>query len=72
MCDKCQTSAATLLHIFELCPKLQPYWEEIFRTISVVRNDAREPNPVLVILNVSEVHKKLSKDSTFASLQPRK
>ena len=45
---------ANLLHSFALCPKVQEYWIEIFRTLSDVLDTQIDPDPLLIILGVSD------------------
>ena len=58
-CDKCNAADATLLHSYALCPNLQNFWIEIFRLFSRILEVEIDPDPVLVILGVSEGLKEL-------------
>lgn len=61
MCDKCKTSVATHLHSYVLCPKIYSFWTDIFNIMSEVMGIMIKPDPLLIILGVSEMFKKLSK-----------
>lgn len=60
LCDKCESMEATLSHSYALCPKLQYYWVEIFRFLSVILKVQIEPDPILIILGISEELRKLN------------
>ncbi len=61
MCDKCKTSVATHLHSYALCPKIYSFWADIFNIMSEVMGIVIKPDPLLIILGVSETFKTLSK-----------
>lgn len=54
LCDKCMADEASLLHSYFLCPKILPFWVQIFKTISDMLETLLEPDPILVVLGVSD------------------
>lgn len=54
MCDKCQAEQGTLLHCFALCSNLYGYWCGIFGVLSEVLETSIDPDPLLIILGVSD------------------
>lgn len=61
LCDRCHSSEATLGHSFVLCSKIAPFWRDIFKNISDIINTPLTPEPLLIILGVSEESRKLTK-----------
>ena len=53
-CDKCKATEATLLHSFALCPLIQRYWIKIFEALSDILDTHIDPDPILIILGVSD------------------
>uniref|UniRef100_A0A673WU00 Reverse transcriptase domain-containing protein n=1 Tax=Salmo trutta TaxID=8032 RepID=A0A673WU00_SALTR len=53
MCDKCQAEQGTLLHCFALCSNFG-YWCGIFGVLSEVLETSIDPDPLLIILGVSD------------------
>ena len=60
-CDKCNAMDANLLHSFALCPRIQRYWIRVFETLSDILNSRIDPDPVLIILNISDSTSVLSR-----------
>lgn len=60
VCDKCHSSVATLLHSFALCPRVQLFWIDICNIMSGVMNTSIKPEPLFIILGISEFFRKLS------------
>ncbi len=60
ICDKCQSSVATLLHSFALCPKIQSFWVDVCSTVSEVMDTRIKPEPLLIILGISDNIKNLN------------
>ena len=61
LCDKCKSSIATHLHSYALCPKIYSFWSSVFNMMSEVMGFVIKPEPLLIILGVSESFKKLNK-----------
>lgn len=45
-CDRCLSADDTLLHSFALCPKVKPYWINIFKLISKI---------LIIIIGISDL-----------------
>lgn len=54
LCEKCETSEATLAHSFILCPKIENYWIDVFNIISKILGFQVKPDPQIIIFNLSE------------------
>lgn len=59
LCDKCKSTEADLLHSFALCAKLQDFWADIFRLFSKIFKVQIQPEPVLIILGISDLLRSL-------------
>lgn len=53
-CHKWFTEEATLLHCYALCPKLIPFLPYIFKTLSDMLHTELKPDPLLIMLGVSD------------------
>lgn len=51
-CDRCSHTPANLSHMFYFCPKLQPFWETFFRTLSTIWGVDLQPCPQISIFGV--------------------
>ena len=60
ICEKHELADADLLHSFALCTKLQDFWVDIFDFLSRLFGVQLEPEPVLIILGVSDALRTLS------------
>nr|XP_057947055.1 uncharacterized protein LOC131140546 [Doryrhamphus excisus]XP_057947056.1 uncharacterized protein LOC131140546 [Doryrhamphus excisus]XP_057947057.1 uncharacterized protein LOC131140546 [Doryrhamphus excisus] len=61
ICDKCRSSKATHLHSYALCPKIYSFWSGVFDIMSKVLGIVLKPEPLLIILGVSESFQMLNK-----------
>lgn len=52
--DKCKSFTATHLHIYAMCPKMYSLWSDVFDIMSDVLGIVVQPEPLLIILGVSE------------------
>ena len=52
-CDKCRNNDATLFHQYWSCPKLQPFWGNVFSTLSNILHQDLDPDPVLALLGTA-------------------
>ena len=52
-CDKCRSGDGTLIHQYWGCPKLQPYWEDVFKTLSDILHQNLDPDPVIALLGTA-------------------
>lgn len=57
ICDKCSLEGQT----FALCPKIENYWSELFKTLSEVVNIYTKPDPILTVLGLSELNSALKR-----------
>ena len=60
ICDKCQSSVATLLHSFVLCPKIQSFWVGVCGAMSEIMDTRIKPEPLLIILGISDDSRNLN------------
>lgn len=60
LCEKCECAEATLSHSYALCHKLQKYWGDIFNFLSRILEVQIIPDPVLIILGISDELLKLN------------
>lgn len=60
LCEKCECSEATLSHSYALCHKLWNYWGDIFNFLSRILEVQINPDPVLIILGISDELLKLN------------
>ena len=49
-----ESMEATLSHSYARHPKLQDYWYEIYQFFSVILEVPIKPDPILIILGISE------------------
>ena len=54
-CDKCKSGDGTLGHLFWSCPKLRPFWYDIFKLYSDIYSRPLTPDSNFVILGCSDL-----------------
>ena len=59
LCDKCESTEADLLHSFAMCTRLHDFWVDIFGLFSKIFKVQIRPEPVLIILAISDVSRSL-------------
>lgn len=76
ICDRCRQDQATLAHAFWFCPKLNTFWQSIFKTFSDVLEVPIEPSAFIAIFGVVSQETHLSRNGknmiAFASLLARR
>ena len=75
-CDRCNQDQATLAHAFWFCPKLNTFWQSIFKTLSDVLGIPIEPSASIAVFGVvsQEIHLSRQEKNmiAFASLLARR
>lgn len=61
LCWNCRHSYGSFVHLMWNCPRVKPFWEEVFTRINLVTNSVVPKNAILVILGDSTYVKKLHK-----------
>lgn len=54
LCEKCNSADADLSHSFIFCSSIQSYWNGIFNVLSEIFRVQMQPDPVLIVLGLSE------------------
>ena len=52
-CDKCRGDDATLIHQYWMCPQLQPFWGNVFNTLSIILQRDLDPDPLIALLGTA-------------------
>ena len=52
-CDKCKGNDADLFHQYWLCPQLQPFWRNVFNTLSNIIQRDLDPDPLVALLGTA-------------------
>ena len=76
ICARCKGTPCHLTHMFASCPKLEHYWNSIFKILSEILGITLEPCPLVAIFGVSPTPHVLSKIQAnvvaFATLLARR
>ena len=76
ICDRCNQDQATLAHAFWFCPKLNTFWQNIFKTFSDVLRMPIDPSATIAVFGVVPHDIRLSRQNknmiAFASLLARR